>query len=478
VGGDSGVGLVPGKSADSEVYRRITAEDEDERMPPNYEESVKPLSTEQVKLIRIWIDQGAKWPTDADAKTKVPSDHWSFQPVVRHDPPQVQNAAWARNAIDRFVMARLEQESIQPSPEADRHTLIKRLYYDLLGLPPTLEEVDRFVGDQTPNAYERLVDDILASPHFGERWGRHWLDKARYADSDGYEKDRPRPNAWRYRDWVIEAINKDMAFHQFTIEQIAGDLLPDSSPVERLATAFNRQTLTNTEGGVDQEEFRVLAVKDRINTLGTVWLGLTVGCADCHSHKYDRITQRGYYQLFAFFNNADEVNTELPISEEAMAEYEREKADHDRQLAELNKKLVEHRKQLSASLPQWEAKTRAELAAGTHATVEFHRLAIESVVSQEGAAFEQLDDGSYLATGDNPAKDQYAIEATCDLDQISGFRIEALTHESLSGRGPGRTAHGNFVLGEIEAFACADDKPDKENRLPGPKLTFPKTAGP
>jgi len=239
-GGDSGPRWVAGRSADSEVYRRITAEDEDDRMPPSYEESVKPLSPEQIKLIRMWIDQGAKWPADADTKTSVSSDHWSFQPVIRHDPPPVQNTDWVRNPIDRFVLARLERGSIQPSPEASRHTLIRRLYYDLLGLPPKLEEVDRFVGDQSPDAYERLVDEILDSPHFGERWGRHWLDKARYADSDGYEKDRPRPNAWRYRDWVIEAINRDMAFDQFTIEQIAGDLLPSSTPMQRLANGATR----------------------------------------------------------------------------------------------------------------------------------------------------------------------------------------------------------------------------------------------
>ena len=262
----------------------------------------------------------------------VKSDHWAFQPIQNPPPPQVKNAAWVRNDLDRFVLARLEKAGIAPSPEADRYTLIKRLSYDLLGLPPTPEETDAFVADSSEDAYAKLVDRLLESPHFGERWGRHWLDKARYADSDGYEKDRPRPNAWRYRDWVIEAINADMPFDQFTREQLAGDLLKDATPMQQLATAFHRQTLTNTEGGTDQEEFRVEAVVDRTNTTGTVWLGLTVGCARCHSHKYDPLTQAEFYQLFAFFNNADETNTSVPISEEAALRYETQKAIHDKLL--------------------------------------------------------------------------------------------------------------------------------------------------
>ncbi|MEE3220715.1 MAG: DUF1549 and DUF1553 domain-containing protein, partial [Planctomycetota bacterium] len=216
------------------------------------------------------------------------------------------------NEIDFFVLARLETAGISPSPAADRHTLIKRLYCDLIGLPPEPAVVDAFVDDRSPQAYEMLVDRLLASAHFGERWGRHWLDKARYADSDGYEKDRPRPNAWRYRDWVIDAVNNDMPFDQFTIEQLAGDLLPSAAPMQHLATAFHRQTLTNTEGGADQEQFRVEAVFDRVETTGIAWLGMTVGCARCHSHKYDQISQHEYYRLFAFFNSGAESNTNVP----------------------------------------------------------------------------------------------------------------------------------------------------------------------
>ncbi len=218
-----------------------------------------------------------------------------------------------RRPIDNFVLAKLEGlRAKRPSPEADRPTQIRRLNLDLLGLPPTPAEVAAFVADPSPDAYERLVDRLLASPHFGERWGRHWLDLARYADSDGYEKDSPRPHAWRYRQWVIAAINRDLPFDEFTIAQLAGDLIPGASPEQKAATGFHRNTLTNKEGGVDHEEFRVAAVVDRVNTTGTVWLGMTVGCAQCHNHKYDRITQEEYYGLFAFFNTSQEVDLPVP----------------------------------------------------------------------------------------------------------------------------------------------------------------------
>ncbi len=215
------------------------------------------------------------------------------------------------------------------------------LYYDLVGLPPPVAEVDAFVNDPSADAYERLVDRLLDSPHFGERWGRHWLDLARYADSDGYEKDNPRLDAWRYRDWVIEAVNADLPLDRFTIAQLAGDLLDGSTPLDRLATAFNRQTLTNTEGGVDPEQFRVEAIFDRVATLGSVWLGLTVGCAQCHSHKYDAISHDEYYRLFAFFNNGDEVEAEVPLVGEPLATFEREQQESRRKLAELEPKLAE-----------------------------------------------------------------------------------------------------------------------------------------
>jgi uncharacterized protein DUF1553/uncharacterized protein DUF1549 len=256
------------------------------------------------------------------------AQHWSFQPIRRPDPPGVRDSARVRNLIDRFVLGRLESERIQPSPEAPRATLLRRLSLDLTGLPPSPSDLEAFLADNGPDAYERAVDRLLASPHYGEKWGRHWLDLARYADSDGYESDLPRPHAWRYRTWVIDALNRDMPFDRFTIEQLAGDLLPNATLDQRVATGFYRNTLTNREGGVDTEEFRTAQVIDRTNTLGTVWLGLTVNCAQCHDHKYDPISQKEYYQLYAFFNPLVEYDIEAPLPGEA-GPYLAQRGDYD-----------------------------------------------------------------------------------------------------------------------------------------------------
>ncbi len=309
-GSDSGQIIIPKKAAESLLIKLISGDDPDRVMPPDGEN----LTSEEITKIETWIDEGAHWPDGVDPE-KAESKHWAYQPLSGQLP--TGEPLKSLHPIDQFILAKLKAKKIEPSPIADRYTLIKRLYYDLLGLPPSIEEVDAFVTDDSENAYEKLVDRLLASKHFGERWGRHWLDMARYADSDGYEKDRPRYNAWKYRDWVINAINTDMPFDQFTVEQLAGDEIENASPDQLLATAFHRQTLTNTEGGTDQEEFRVAAVFDRVETIGAVWLGLTVGCARCHSHKYDQISQREYYQLFAFFNNGDETTTKLPSSQKA-----------------------------------------------------------------------------------------------------------------------------------------------------------------
>jgi mono/diheme cytochrome c family protein len=308
-GGDLGPPIESEDSAESLLIHKVAGFDGESLMPPRGE----PLSDLEIGILRAWIDQGAPGaPLDpASPAPRRTSGHWAFQPIERPEAPSVSDESWVQNPIDAFVLDRLEREGVEPSPEADRATLIRRLSLDLLGIPPTPDEVDAFVADPSPNAVEALVDRLLASPHYGERWGRHWLDLARYADSDGYEKDNPRPEAFRFRDWVIRALNADLPFDRFTIEQLAGDLLPDASLEHRTAAGFHRNTLTNTEGGVDQEEFRVAAVVDRVNTTGTVWLGLTVGCAQCHTHKYDPITQREYYQLLAFFNASDEEN--LPL---------------------------------------------------------------------------------------------------------------------------------------------------------------------
>jgi len=303
-GGKSGQpAIVPGQSAKSQVFHRLTTRDRDEAMPPA--KTGKRLNPGQVSLLTRWIDEGAQY-----------EDHWAF---VKPELPAVPEVRGGKGPIDAFVLVALKKAGIQPSPEADRRTLIRRLSLDLIGLPPAPEEVEAFVRDQRPGAYERVVDRLLASPHYGERWGRHWLDLARYADSDGYEKDSPRPTAWLYRDWVIQALNRDLPFDQFTIEQLAGDLLPEATDSQRVATGFHRQTLINKEGGVDQEEFRCKANVDRAHTTGAVWLGLTVGCAECHSHKFDPITQREFYQFYAFFNNASDRDLPLPTDAEREA---------------------------------------------------------------------------------------------------------------------------------------------------------------
>ncbi|MEO2048607.1 MAG: PSD1 and planctomycete cytochrome C domain-containing protein [Pirellulales bacterium] len=291
--------IVPGNPDTSRVLMRIAATDPTERMPP--EESGPKLTSEQIALIRKWIEQGAPYQR-----------HWSFQPVVRPKLPTQTQPLWSKHPIDRLVMRRLVAADIQPAAEASRTTLIRRLSLDLTGLPPTLEEIDQFVTDPSPQAYEQLVDRLLASKHFGERWARHWLDQARYADTHGYTIDSER-SMWPYRDWVIDAINADMPFDQFTIEQLAGDLLPAATQEQLVATGFHRNTLINQEGGSDKEQFRNEAVVDRVNTTGAVWLGLTVGCAQCHHHKFDPISQKEYYQLFAFFNSDQDANSTAPI---------------------------------------------------------------------------------------------------------------------------------------------------------------------
>mgnify|MGYP001270424558 CR=1 FL=1 len=278
----------PQNPSASALLTRINSTADAERMPPP--DSGLQLTDQQKALLHKWIEQGAIF-----------EPHWAFKTLRRPVTPQV-NSSWTHNEIDAFVLEVLTHRNLAPSPEAGPHTLIRRVYLDVLDLLPTPAEVDAFVDDKSPDAYQRMVDRALASPHYGERWGRHWLDQARYADTNGYSVDAER-TMWPYRDWVIQALNDDMPFDQFTIEQLAGDLLPNASKEQLIATGFHRNTLINEEGGTDDEQFRVEAVVDRVNTTGAVWLGLTVGCAQCHTHKFDPLTHDDYYQLFAFFNN-------------------------------------------------------------------------------------------------------------------------------------------------------------------------------
>jgi mono/diheme cytochrome c family protein len=309
-GSYSGPVIKPRDSAGSLLITMVSGRGK-VKMPP----AGPGLKSEQVATLRRWIDEGAVWPATASPQRTIQarSTHWSYQPVQRSQVPAVKAAQSVRNPIDAFIVARLEREGIAPSPETDRRTLIRRVSLDLIGLPPSLGEVEDFVADQRPDAYERLVDRLLQSPHYGEKWARHWLDLARYADSDGYEKDLPRPSAWRWRKWVIDSLNKDLPFDEFTLEQIAGDLLPNATAEQRVATGFHRNSLVNREGGIDREQLRIEQAVDRTNTVGSVWLGLTVGCAQCHDHKYDKISQKEYYQLFAFFSPAEDSEIEAPI---------------------------------------------------------------------------------------------------------------------------------------------------------------------
>jgi hypothetical protein len=339
--------IKPGDPDGSEMIRRISSTDSDSLMPPP--DSGLVLKPEQIALFGEWIRQGARY-----------QPHWAFSPIVRPAEPQVQHGDWVRNPIDRFVRAKLEAATLPPSPPADPRTLVRRVYLDLLGLPPTLEEADAFVNDTAPDAYERLVDRVLASEHYGERWGRYWLDQARYADTNGYSIDSER-SIWPYRDWVIRALNRDLPFDQFTVEQLAGDLLPNPTTKQRIASGFHRNTLVNQEGGTDAEQFRNEAVVDRVNTTGAVWLGLTVGCAQCHNHKYDPISQRDYYQLFAFFNSGQDVNSVTPTMSLPSPEQTEQLAELDQQIAAVKAEVPKaeealkareaERKKLAASIP-------------------------------------------------------------------------------------------------------------------------------
>ena len=331
-GGSDGAVIAPGKSSDSLLIRRVTSSQKGFYMPPVGTR----LNPEEVAIIRAWIDQGAKVPAAPGAQASVAhkTSHWSFQPIQKPVVPDVRDRAWPRNPIDNFVLAKLEKAGVAPSPEADKHTLIRRVSLDLTGLPPTPGEVAKFVNDNRPDAYERLVDHLLDSPHYGEKWARFWLDLAHYADSDGYEKDLSRPWAWRYRNWVIDAINADMPYDEFTIEQLAGDLLPHATTEQKVATGFLRNTLTNREAGVDRAEAHFDQLVNRTNTFGTVFLGLTVGCAQCHNHKYDPISQKEYYQYMAFFTSAEEVDIDAPLPGE-MGPYLAAKPGYDKQRAEI-----------------------------------------------------------------------------------------------------------------------------------------------
>ncbi len=393
----------------------------------------------------LWLVSGQ--PIDgAETGASKPAtrDNWSFKAPARPELPPVRNRKWVRNAIDRFILARLEEEKLEPSPEADRITLIRRLSLDLTGLPPTLAEVDAFVTDRRPDAYERVVERLLASVHYGEHWGRHWLDAARYADTNGYEKDLPR-SIWPYRDWVINAYNADLPFDEFAIEQMAGDLLPNATIEQRVATGFHRNSMVNEEGGVDPEEFRVAAIINRVETTGKAFLGLTINCAQCHNHKYDPISQKEYYQFFAFLNSDDEPLLDVP----SQAQLIKRKEILD-QIGKIEDELLAKDPELKTRQAAWEDDLRDE-------TVNWHVLEPVNYYGAVGTKFTRLSDESLLATASNPGSSTYTVTVKPQLKDITGFRLEALTDPNLPHNGPGRTAHGNFVLTEFRVDLISPD---------------------
>jgi hypothetical protein len=458
--------ILPGKAAQSELYRRVTLPKGHEDIMPNRGE---PLSKAQTDLIRDWINEGAVWPTNFAA-----ARHWSYVAPVRPSPPPIKNRKWPKNEIDCFVLSRLEKEGLRPSSEAEPARQLRRVYLDLIGLPPSPDDVARFLADKSPDAYEKVVEHLLASPQYGERWARPWLDLARYADSLGFQRDNLW-ELWPYRDWVINALNRDMPFDRFTIEQLAGDLLPNAALDQKIATGFNRCSPINVEAGSDQEESRVNQVFDRVNTLGTVWLGSTIECCQCHNHKYDPFTQKDYYQLFAFFNNTPKesryANPNTTIALDFDGPYlKMPNPKTDDQRGAIEKKIRALDEQAAAARPtllkgkaDWEKNIVSKLST----VAQTHVLEIAKFETESGTAHEVLGDQSVLLHDDEndavPDHDTYTITVHTILTGITGFKLETLADSSLPGGGPGRgdVRRPNFILSsfKVAALAPGNEKP-------------------
>jgi hypothetical protein len=446
--------IVPGKASESALYQRIAGLTDQARMPMGGQ-----LDARQTALIRLWIDQGAEWPDEANAKNVETAKHWAFIAPLRPRLPDVKRKSWARNPIDYFALARLEKETLSPSPQADRETLLRRLSLDLTGLPPEIEEIDSFLKDRSPAAYEKQVERLLASPHYGERWGRHWLDAARYADSDGYEKDKPR-QMWFYRDWVIDALNRDLPYNQFIIEQVAGDLLPRAKQSQRVATGFLRNSMINEEGGVDPEQFRMEAMFDRMDAIGKSILGLTIQCAQCHNHKYDPIRQEDYYRLLAFLNNSDEANVAVYTPAEQI-----KRADLFRRIREIESDLRHRAPDWPQRMSAWEEKVR-----GDQPEWIILRPTVEDI-STGGQKYLPLEDGSFLAQSYAPTRHRAKFTVKTDAQNIMAFRLELLNDPNLPLNGPGRSIRGSCALTEFEVWAAPASSPDKPTKIELTKAT-------
>ena len=381
--------IKPGSAALSGLIARVSHGDPNEVMPPPA--SGDALKPEEIAIFRQWIDEGAEY-----------TGHWAFRSPVRPAIPAVTRPNWSRGPIDAFVLAKLADVGLEPSPEADRHTLARRAALDITGLPPAIELVDAFVADKSPDAFENYLDRLLESPAYGERWARIWLDLARYADSKGYGSDPLRLNIWPYRDWVIHALNRNLPYDQFTREQLAGDLLPSPTNDQLVATAFHRNTMTNTEGGTIDEEWRVAAVKDRTAVTLQAWMGLTMGCAQCHTHKFDPITQREFYQTYAIFNQTEDNDqgNDSPLLPLPTAEQTKQREALAAEIAKLKQELNAHAA-LRSELAKWEA---------ANAKLIWKTLAPAQLTSTAGAKFEPLGDGSYLVSEKGSTQDTYTLE--------------------------------------------------------------------
>lgn len=426
--------LVPGKPEQSELVARITSTDEFVQMPPPSAE--KPLSAKQIELLKRWIAQGGEW-----------QDHWSLVPPNRPEVPEV-SSKWPQNSIDRFVLNRMQARSFQPAEETDKRTLIRRLYFDLHGLPPTAAEVEAFLQDDSADAYDRLVDKLLSSPHFGERMATYWLDLVRFADTNGIHGDNPRPMDL-FRDYVIDSFNKNKPYDQFTIEQLAGDLLPEPTLETKIASGYNRLLMTTREGGAQPKEYMAKYAADRVRNASSVWLGLTLGCAECHDHKFDPLTQRDFYSFAAFF--ADVKETAVGSQRHNLTVPDEEQKQ---QIDQINSQIQTLQQEiagadLSAAQAAWEKRIGKE---GSSQLAEPSK-----VISENGATLAVQKDGSILAKGKNPDKDRYRVQFAGPVQDVTGVRLEILPHPSLPAKGPGRAGNGNFVLHQIE-LNVADKK--------------------
>ena len=437
--GPSGRRIVPHEPEASGIYQRVAGLGDGNRMPMGGQ-----LSDEEIATIRSWIAQGAPWPEGSGTRAGL-DRHWAFVPPARPDLPANQRT-WSANSIDGFVIARLESEGLQPSARASRGTLLRRLSLDLTGLPPTIEEIEGFLADTGPDAYERAVERLLASPHYGERWGRIWLDAARYADSDGFEKDKPR-RVWFYRDWVVGALNADMPYDRFVIEQIAGDLLAGSTQAQRVATGFLRNSMINAEGGANPEQFRMEAMFDRMDAIGKAVLGLTVQCAQCHDHKYDPIKQRDYYRMFAFINNSHESSEAVytPAENELRAEL------HEG-IRAIEEGLKERTPDWQERMANWE---RDESGAQADWTVLETHIKLGS-----GEKYTVLADKSIVAEGYAPTRSVVSPEGRLEAGTVTAFRLELLTDPRLPLGGPGRSFRGTSALTEFTVEYARESEPE------------------